>query len=189
MAHLPEQRRMDACWVKNLRLIQLIIFSLVFSACKAVPGTPVDTVNQVVPEAVVVENSTDTPLSLQAHVVAVDVSGNPGSYQFSVEIESADTGCDQYADWWEVLTTDGKLLYRRILTHSHVEEQPFARSGGPVDVMESTEVIIRAHMHPYGYGGTAYKGTARDGFEPIQLPANFADGLKHAPPQPSGCAF
>ncbi|MCB0054175.1 MAG: hypothetical protein KDE24_32035, partial [Caldilinea sp.] len=67
-----------------------------------------------------------------ADVFGVTVRGDDGAYQFSVEIASPDTGCNQYADWWEVLDSDGNLLYRRILTHSHVDEQPFIRSGGPV---------------------------------------------------------
>jgi hypothetical protein len=43
-----------------------------------------------------------------ADVISVDVSGNEGAYQFSVGIRSPDTGCDQYADWWEVITGDGE---------------------------------------------------------------------------------
>ncbi|MGA9190363.1 MAG: hypothetical protein WBZ24_01400, partial [Anaerolineales bacterium] len=70
--------------------------------------------------------------SAQARVISVDVSGEEGAFTFAVEIASPDTGCDRYADWWEVVTPNGDLLYRRILLHSHVDEQPFARSGGPV---------------------------------------------------------
>jgi len=127
--------------------------------------------------------------ALVADIIAVDIFGGENQFQISVRISSPDTGCEQYADWWEVLTPDGKLLYRRILTHSHVDEQPFTRSGGPVEILEDTVVIVRAHMHPSGFGGTAYQGTVRDGYKQIQLPANFVDGLELVPPQPSGCAF
>jgi len=37
----------------------------------------------------------------QAIVTAVSVSGSENSYNFSVTIQSPDTGCDQYADWWD----------------------------------------------------------------------------------------
>ncbi|MEM7135611.1 MAG: hypothetical protein AAF500_03480, partial [Myxococcota bacterium] len=100
-----------------------------------------------------------------AKVVSVQASGASGAYTFSVTVSSPDTGCDQYADWWEVLTPDGTLLYRRILQHSHVDEQPFTRSGGPVDATASDRVIVRAHMNPTGYGGAAFSGSVDSGFE------------------------
>jgi hypothetical protein len=122
-------------------------------------------------------------------VISVQVTGDPNAYQFSVEVRSPDAGCEQYADWWEVLTEDGRLVYRRILTHSHVDEQPFVRSGGPVPAKSDTVVLIRAHMHPGGYGGRVMRGTVRDGFESAHTDAEFAAGLEGEPPQPTGCAF
>ena len=126
---------------------------------------------------------------LLADVLSVAVSGAENAYQFSVEIRSPDTGCEQYADWWEVITEDGKLVYRRILAHSHVNEQPFKRSGGPVTIQEDTVVIVRAHMHLDGYGGTAFQGSVGDGFEAIQLEPDFAADLAESEPLPSGCGF
>ena len=82
-----------------------------------------------------------------ADVIGVQVSGAPGAYQFNVTIKSPDTGCQQYADWWEVVSEDGRLLYRRVLLHSHVDEQPFTRSGGPVPIQADTVVWVRAHEH------------------------------------------
>jgi hypothetical protein len=64
-------------------------------------------------------------------VVAVEVTGEPGARAFTVTVRSPDTGCERYADLWEVVSTDGDLRYRRVLAHSHVDEQPFTRSGGP----------------------------------------------------------
>lgn len=127
--------------------------------------------------------------SVVADVVSIEVTGDPNAYQFSVEIASPDAGCDQYADWWEVLTEEGKLVYRRILAHSHVDEQPFVRSGGPVAVKADTVVLVRAHMHPGGYGGSVMKGTVQAGFEQVELGSDLAPGVESEPPQPTGCAF
>ena len=81
------------------------------------------------------------------------------------------------------------MLYRRILRHSHVDEQPFVRSGEPVGVEAGQTVWIRAHMHPTGYGGQALKGSVSAGFAPAQLEAAFAAELADRPPLPDGCAF
>lgn len=128
----------------------------------------------------------DTPSHL-ASVVSVQTSGSEQNYQFSVGISSPDEDCDQYANWWEVVSPAGELLYRRILAHSHPAEQPFIRSGGPVEIDADTEVIVRAHMHPTGYGGTVYRGSVAGGFEAVSLPADFAPELREAAPLPSIC--
>lgn len=123
-----------------------------------------------------------------ADVTAVTVTGDPDAYTFAVAIESADTGCDGYADWWEVLALDGTLKYRHLLTHSHVNEQPFTRSGGPVPVGASDVVIIRAHRHPEGYVGDAWLGTVGGGFTVFVPDADLAGKLASEAPLPAGCA-
>ena len=65
--------------------------------------------------------------SVLANVMEVQATGAPNAYQFEVKVSSPDTGCDQYADWWEVLSEDGQLIHRRVLLHSHVGGQPFTR--------------------------------------------------------------
>ena len=124
-----------------------------------------------------------------ADVRSVDVLGQPQAYQFAVEVSSPDTGCDQYADWWEVLDQSGDLIYRRILDHSHASEQPFVRLGGPISIQAYTIVFIRAHMSTGGYGGTVMTGSVQDGFRGAKLDENFALGIEKTAPQPSGCAF
>ncbi len=49
-------------------------------------------------------------------------------------------------------------------------------------------VWVRAHMHPDGYGGVAFRGSVRDGFAAADLPAAFAAGLAGEPPAPPDCA-
>ena len=124
-----------------------------------------------------------------ADVISVEVGGSPDQYQFSVEVLSPDTGCEQFADWWEILDESGNLIYRRILLHSHVNEQPFTRSGGPVEVDPDTVLIIRAHMNEAGYGGISLKGTANTGFISVKLPPDFAPGVEEESPLPTGCNF
>jgi hypothetical protein len=125
----------------------------------------------------------------KADVLTVEASGEAGAYQFSVKIHSPDLGCEQYADWWEVIDEGGELLYRRVLLHSHVDEQPFKRSGGPVAIQPDTIVWVRAHMNTGGYGGAALKGSVEAGFQPVDLSPDFAPELAQTPPLPEGCAF
>jgi hypothetical protein len=124
-----------------------------------------------------------------AIVTHVSASGKPGSYSFSVTVESPDTGCGQYADWWEVLSTDGELLYRRVLLHSHVNEQPFSRSGGPVGILSEDSLVFRAHMNTTGYGSTAMQGSVDSGFEQIELSWGFARDVETMEPLPTDCDF
>jgi hypothetical protein len=127
--------------------------------------------------------------SVTADVIAVQASGQSGAYQFNVGIRSPDKGCAQYADWWEVVSTDGKLLYRRVLLHSHVDEQPFTRSGGPVPIQADTVVWVRAHMNTGGYGGMTFKGSVKAGFRQAVPDSGFAAGLSKQAPLPEGCDF
>lgn len=125
----------------------------------------------------------------QATISAVSVLGESGSYNFSVTISSPDEGCESYADWWEVISADSVLLYRRVLAHSHVDEQPFTRSGGPVNINENDRVFIRAHMNDLGYGSKIFSGTVFQGFTSDSLRADYALGLSSQAPLPSSCAF
>ena len=124
-----------------------------------------------------------------ADVIEVSVSGSPRSYRFSVTVRSPDTGCDNYADWWEVLSKDGELIYRRVLLHSHVGEQPFTRSGGPVNVPEDETVIVRGHMNTVKYGGIALLGSVATGFDVAEIPPGFAADVEAQEPLPTSCAF
>ncbi len=137
------------------------------------------------------ENPTSIPSETDdaAAVIAVTANGTSGNYTFNVTIASPDTGCSQYADWWEVVDTNGTLIYRRILAHSHVNEQPFTRSGGTVSINPDTEVYIRAHMNTTGYGTKAFKGTVSAGFQAMELATDFAMDVVSQAPLPSGCAF
>jgi len=150
--------------------------------------TPAPTIT---PQPTMVDSATLPPNkpAIQAEVISVKVTGNPNAYQFAVEISSPDTGCDQYADWWEVLDAEGNLLYRRILAHSHVTEQPFTRSGGPVNISAEQQVTVRGHMHPAGYGNLVMQGSVESGFTPTDLDPTFGASVAEQSPLPTGCAW
>ena len=124
-----------------------------------------------------------------ADVTQVSVSGSENTYTFSVTLSSPDTGCNQYADWWEVISESGELIYRRILLHSHVNEQPFTRSGGRVIINKDEIVWVRAHMNNTGYGGQAMRGSVSDGFQKTDLPEGLGANLDQETPLPDGCNF
>lgn len=124
-----------------------------------------------------------------AAITKVEVQGNAQAYTFLTQVKSPDTGCDQYADWWEVITLDGDLLYRRVLLHSHVSEQPFTRSGGPIAIGPDEVVYVRAHMNNRGYGTQVMKGSPAVGFEAMELAADFAKDLDKEEPLPKDCDF
>ena len=124
-----------------------------------------------------------------AEVQKVKATGQNNSYTFAVTIKSPDTGCDRYADWWEVITPEGELLYRRVLLHSHVDEQPFSRTGGTIEITPEQEVIVRMHMSDSGYSAIAQQGTVKSGFATATLTQDFAANLESVEPLPQGCAF
>ncbi len=124
-----------------------------------------------------------------AKIVSVSTTGNENNYNFSVGISSPDKGCNQYANWWEVITEDGTLIYRRILGHSHVNEQPFVRSGGKVNIKKDQVVIVRVHMNNSGYSVNTFKGSVNNGFTTFETVVNFANNLENQNPLPTGCAF
>ncbi|MEZ4517178.1 MAG: hypothetical protein R3C44_10190 [Chloroflexota bacterium] len=169
-------------WSGTLLLLVLL------AGCSS--GQPTETQATLTP--IPVSTQTDVAAdgtALAADVTAVAVSGSENAYRFAVTVASPDTGCEQFADWWEVLSEDGVLIYRRVLLHSHVDEQPFTRSSGPVVISADTVVIVRAHMAPGGYGGAAMRGSVNGGFEPVEPDTGFAEGVESQPPLPEGCAF
>lgn len=183
---------------KGLTLLLFLVGMVGITSCipqGSLTANPAPEPPQGMPTVKSIEDSTSpaaevNPVSRTefADVLSVEVTGAPGAYRFAVEISSPDTGCDQYADWWEVFT-DERLLYRRILLHSHVGEQPFVRTGGPVDIETDTVVYVRGHMNTVGYGGKVMMGSVRDGFKPVEVEAGLRADLERIPPQPQDCAF
>ena len=125
--------------------------------------------------------------SPDARITNVHASGSSGSYTFDVTIASNDTGCNHYADWWEVVDESGALMYRRVLLHDHADEQPFTRDGGPVPITVGQTVTVRAHMNTSGYSAAGMRGSVASGFKAVDLPAGYAAELAKKQPLPDGC--
>jgi hypothetical protein len=89
------------------------------------------------------------------------VQGGDGTWTFHVTVEHPDTGWEDYADGWDVVTPDGTILkpdpnaqFTRTLLHPHENEQPFTRSQSGIAIPEGvTEVRVRAHDLVDGFGG------------------------------------
>ncbi len=93
------------------------------------------------------------PAVQAGEVRIVDVSVRcEASCSFSVTLEHADEGWNHYADQWDVVTLDGRLLKSRVLYHPHVDEQPFTRSLSGVSIPAGSEQVkIRARDSRHGY--------------------------------------
>jgi hypothetical protein len=85
----------------------------------------------------------------------------PNSWTFHVTVQHLDTGWEDYADGWDVVLPDGKVIkpdpeapYTRLLLHPHEAEQPFTRSQTGILIPDGiTTVQVRAHDLVDGFGG------------------------------------
>jgi hypothetical protein len=106
--------------------------------------------------------------------------------RFTVAIRHADTGWKHYADRFEVLGPDDRVIATRVLRHPHVHEQPFIRTLEDVVIPEAIdEVTVRAHDSVHGFAGREVKVKIRpalatdpagDASQPASQPAGEADG-------------
>jgi hypothetical protein len=89
------------------------------------------------------------------------VLASDGSWTFHVTVRHPDTGWEDYADGWDVVTANGTVLkssdgdsFTRLLLHPHENEQPFTRSQSGIRVPEGvSKVTVRAHDIIEGFGG------------------------------------
>ncbi len=77
-------------------------------------------------------------------VEVVDVQATQASdktWSFRVTLKHQDEGWDHYANEWQVIAPDNKILATRILYHPHVNEQPFTRGTRGVKIPENIETV------------------------------------------------
>lgn len=90
----------------------------------------------------------------EADIVEVKVQHNGGdAFQFITTVKHADTGWKHYANAWEVLDLEGRILGTRVLHHPHVNEQPFTRSLRLTIPVGIKKVIVRAVDSVHTTGG------------------------------------
>ncbi|MCP5426222.1 MAG: hypothetical protein H6970_14305 [Gammaproteobacteria bacterium] len=93
-------------------------------------------------------------LAGEADVLDVQVTATGGAFRFDVTVQHADEGWNHYADQWQVLGPDGRVLGTRELLHPHENEQPFSRRLTGVRIAPGIEqVTVRARDSVHGYGG------------------------------------
>jgi hypothetical protein len=91
----------------------------------------------------------------EADVIAVRVRpAGSDRFDFDVTIRSRDTGWSRYADRFEVLDPQGRLLGQRELLHPHEDEQPFTRDLHGLRIAPGIRSVrVRAHMKGVGHDG------------------------------------
>lgn len=115
-----------------------------------------------------------SPSGSYADLVSVQTKGDAGAYTFIVKIEGFGIDRAPYGDWWEVLSEDGRLLYRGILSPGDIKERSYAGVGGPIPIEANTTVWVLTHTSSAGYGPMGLKGSPRTGFRKTEMPAEFA---------------
>ena len=92
-----------------------------------------------------------------ASVVGAEARPSAAGWTITATLRHGDTGWDDYADGWRVLTEDGDVLGTRDLAHPHVDEQPFSRSLSGVAIPEGTaRVLIEASTTATGWDGERF---------------------------------
>ena len=89
----------------------------------------------------------------------------PNSWTFHVTVQHLDTGWEDYADGWDVVLPDGKVIkpdpeapYTRLLLHPHDAEQPFTRSQTGILIPDGITIVqVRAHDLMNGFCGEEVK--------------------------------
>lgn len=91
----------------------------------------------------------------EADVVGVKIiKEGTGTYRFDVTVKHGDAGWQHFANRWDVVGPDGKVLGSRTLAHPHETEQPFTRSLQGVKIPEGiNQVTLRAHDSVHELGG------------------------------------
>lgn len=93
-------------------------------------------------------------LAGEADVLKVDIQRVGDQFNISTTVAHNDQGWEHYADKWDVVAPDGRVLATRVLYHPHVNEQPFTRSLSGVSIDSSIHTVtVRAHDLVHGYGG------------------------------------
>jgi len=95
-------------------------------------------------------------LAGEVDVLKVDIrpAAEAGRFDIEATLRHADSGWDHYANRWEILSPDGRVVATRVLAHPHEHEQPFTRGLSGVKIpAQFTWIRVRGHDLVHGYGG------------------------------------
>jgi hypothetical protein len=88
-----------------------------------------------------------------AVIEGATASRSDATWTFEVTLSHTDSGWDDYADGWRIVTEDGTELGARVLLHPHVDEQPFTRSLSGVAIPDGiATVYVEARTTRDGWG-------------------------------------
>ena len=91
----------------------------------------------------------------QVEIVAAEVVRAGSAYTATVTLRHDDTGWEHYADAWRLTTAAGEVVATRILTHPHVDEQPFTRSLDGIRLPDDVRVVyVEARDTVHGWAPT-----------------------------------
>jgi hypothetical protein len=94
----------------------------------------------------------NSAIANDVEIVKVRLSKSGDSWRANVTLLHGDTGWDHYADAWRIVDPDGAVLGTRVLYHPHVDEQPFTRSLGRIDIPDTLpKVFVEAHDKVHGW--------------------------------------
>lgn len=140
-----------------------LLLATIMTACSALPAlppSPASTPISTKPSPAITANAPVSKGFADVEFVKA-VQNTDGTWTFHVTVQHPDTGWDDYADGWDVVTPDGQVLkitpddpFTRLLLHPHVGEQPFTRSQSGIRIPYGvTSVTVRAHSLVRGFGG------------------------------------
>jgi len=142
---------------------QIIDVPATIEQVTSIPATtiPEETVAAVDPTNPPEEEVMDSLANADVLFVRAVKDTEPNSWTFHVTVSHPDTGWEDYADGWDVVFPDGKVIkpdpedpFTRLLLHPHEAEQPFTRSQSGILIPDGvTKVQVRAHDLVDGFGG------------------------------------
>ncbi len=92
-------------------------------------------------------------VAIANEVEVVDVKASQASdktWSFRVTLKHKDEGWKHYANEWQVIAPDDKILATRTLYHPHVNEQPFTRGTQGVKIpatIKTVRIIAKDTVH------------------------------------------
>ena len=136
-----------------------VLFCILFIAACQGESTTLTQENKDFASEVTIENPV-TNANADVTFVRAERAAD-GSWTFYVTVQHPDTGWEDYADGWDIVLPDGKVIkpdpdseFTRTLLHPHINEQPFTRSQSKIKIPPGvTTIRVRAHDLVDGFGG------------------------------------